>query len=374
MPEGAPGRTPCARTKVDFLSVAEPTSVKSERQRRGRGGESADARASRHRQLPRGALRADRGRRARAGPAREPVRGALVRPADPRGPGAPGGRALPARQAAGARARGRPAPGDPPDDRRAAAVEGAGREDPGPGRARGVRLPVRHARAHRGEHAEAGVDPPRARRRGARAVPPRGARAARGDAAPVRRGARAREPHAEAEPHRPAAVQRDRERLLGRDPPPREALAGEALAVALRRRGRAAVRGDLRGAAGVGRAVPRAAGRRLPREGDRVPPGDGGARQVPPALPGVPDPGAADRPRGERDELLPALSDRREAARRPRALEAAQAGLAEDDRRARGAQEERRAERPAEPSSGPVTPTAAPPPRRSKRPAKPRPG
>ena len=59
------------------------------------------------------------------------------------------------------------------------------------------------------------------------------------------------------------------------------------------------------------------------RRGDRVPARDDGARAVRQALPGVRDPGAAHHlRREERGQLLPALPDRRAAARGPVAFTA----------------------------------------------------
>src|SRR4051812_25109978 len=62
---------------------------------------------------------------------------------------------------------------------------------------------------------------------------------------------------------------------------------------------------------------------------------DGGPWPLRPAVPGVRLAGAAHRLCGERDELLRALPDRRQAARRPRAFAAAEEKLAAQHRRAR---------------------------------------
>src|SRR5205085_42175 len=79
-------------------------------------------------------------------------------------------------------------------------------------------------------------------------------------------------------------------------------------------------------------------GERVPeREGDGLPRGHGRPRALEAAVSRVRLAGAADRPRRPRDELLRALPDGRQAPRRSRPLEAPQAGLAEDARRARGA-------------------------------------
>src|SRR5690242_9485191 len=87
---------------------------------------------------------------------------------------------------------------------------------------------------------------------------------------------------------------------------------------------------------GIARRLDRAPahrrGRRVPREGDRLPQGHGRARPLWQALPRVRHGDSAHPLRGERNELLPAVSDRRQAARRPLAFPAAQGRLAEDDR------------------------------------------
>ena len=77
-----------------------------------------------------------------------------------------------------------------------------------------------------------------------------------------------------------------------------------------------------------------ARGRRLAGEGDGVPSGDGRARPLRPAVPRLRRAGAAHRPRRQRDELLRALPDRRQGARRSGAVAPAQEQLAEAHRRA----------------------------------------
>jgi len=72
------------------------------------------------------------------------------------------------------------------------------------------------------------------------------------------------------------------------------------------------------------------------RDSHRVPAGDGGARQVRPAVPALRKAGAAHPLRGQRDELLPGVPDRQQAARRSIALAADEGRLAEDTRGARG--------------------------------------
>src|SRR5436309_15575868 len=67
-----------------------------------------------------------------------------------------------------------------------------------------------------------------------------------------------------------------------------------------------------------------------------LPPGDGRPWPLPPALSRLRCARAADRPRGERDELLSPLPDGRDAPRRPRALAPAEGGLAATAGGARG--------------------------------------
>jgi formamidopyrimidine-DNA glycosylase len=74
---------------------------------------------------------------------------------------------------------------------------------------------------------------------------------------------------------------------------------------------------------------------RFPREGDRVSSRDGGARQIRRAMPGLRRSNPANRLCGSRNQLLRNLPDRWEAARRSRAFEVAQGGLASFSRRAR---------------------------------------
>ena len=138
-------------------------------------------------------------------------------------------------------------------------------------------------------------------------------------------------PHAQAGPDRPAPVQRDRQRLFRRDPPPRP--------VVVRWPSRRSSRG--RRSARLFESIQlvlrewidrlRGDGRRLPREGHRLPPRDGRARPVRRALPGLRHPGAADPLRRQRDQLLPRLPDQGPHPRRPLALATAQGRLAEDN-------------------------------------------
>src|SRR5215831_19679809 len=84
------------------------------------------------------------------------------------------------------------------------------------------------------------------------------------------------------------------------------------------------------------RAAARAGRRRFSRGCHRVSPRDGGAREIREAVSGMRDFGPENCLRRERDELLPALSDRRSAAGGSLAVAAAPGGLAEDDRGAGG--------------------------------------
>ena len=72
----------------------------------------------------------------------------------------------------------------------------------------------------------------------------------------------------------------------------------------------------------------RRGGRRISREGDGVPRGDGRARPLQAAVPGVRKAGAADRLRVERVQLLRGVPDQRPAARRPLAVAPAEGRLA----------------------------------------------
>src|SRR3954467_6466876 len=74
---------------------------------------------------------------------------------------------------------------------------------------------------------------------------------------------------------------------------------------------------------------------RISGKGHGVSRGDGSPWPLRPAVPGVRLARAAHRLCGERDELLRALPDRRETARGPRALAAAEEKLAAQHRRAR---------------------------------------
>jgi formamidopyrimidine-DNA glycosylase len=88
---------------------------------------------------------------------------------------------------------------------------------------------------------------------------------------------------------------------------------------------------------GMDRPPPGRGGRRLPREGHRIPAGDGGPWQVRPPLPGLRCPDPAHRPCHQRDELLRALPEWRPPARRSGAVAPAQGRLAAVAGRAGGA-------------------------------------
>ena len=76
-------------------------------------------------------------------------------------------------------------------------------------------------------------------------------------------------------------------------------------------------------------------GRRLPRQGHRLPRRHGRPRQVQPALPGVRGPRPAHRLRGQRGQLLPPMPNRRPHPRRPLPLPPPQRRLAPQHRRPR---------------------------------------
>ena len=101
------------------------------------------------------------------------------------------------------------------------------------------------------------------------------------------RGARAREPHAQARAHRSAPVQRHRQRVLGRDPAPRAALAGRSSrgsSTTTRSRGCSTRRATT--LLEWTERLRREAGDGFPEKVTAFRAGDGGARPLPPALPG----------------------------------------------------------------------------------------
>ncbi len=138
----------------------------------------------------------------------------------------------------------------------------------------------------------------------------------------------AREPHDQARPHRPSRLQRDRQRLLGRDPPPRPPLAAPSDPQALARAGRKPLHRHARDPRRVDRPPPRRGGRRLSRGRDGLPPRDGRPRSLRQALSGLLRPRPAHPLRRPRDELLPPLPDRRQDPRGPIALPTAEGRLA----------------------------------------------
>ncbi len=204
-------------------------------------------------------------------------------------------------------------------------------EDPGQAGPRRARFRERHAAPDGGRDQEARLHPPRAL---ARRIPARRHRAARVHSRAVRGRAAQREPHLEARAHRPAPFFGDRQCLLRRDPPPRQALARAADAEADGRAGAEALRGDAGGADRVDRAPSRGRGRRVPRKGHRLPARDGGAREIQEAVPRLRHVGPAHRLRRQRDQLLPALPDGRQAALRPQPRAPAARRLAAHHRRA----------------------------------------
>ena len=113
--------------------------------------------------------------------------------------------------------------------------QAAGQDDAG-----GVRVRRRRAGADRSRQQAARVAAPAGRsRRAARRWTRAASTCCRATSRPSRAAAR-REPHAQARAHRPAAVQRHRQCVFGRDPAPRAAVAGGADALARRRRDRSA--------------------------------------------------------------------------------------------------------------------------------------
>src|SRR5262249_19254968 len=166
---------------------------------------------------------------------------------------------------------------------------------------------------------------------------PRRSRGPRVGPALLSRGARPREPHRETRADRSASLLGNRERLLGRDPASRAAVAGAAHEPPERGGDRAAVARDPQDARGMERAVDRRGEDVVSREGHGVPRGDGRAWPVRKAVSGLRHGDPEDRVRRERVELLPDLSDRRQAPGGSRALATSQRRLAEDARGARGA-------------------------------------
>ena len=145
-----------------------------------------------------------------------------------------------------------------------------------------------------------------------------------------------REPHAQARARRSATVQRHRQRVLGRDSASRAAVAGDADVAADRDEEIERLFEATRATLAEWTARLRAeAGGNFPEKVTAFHDGDGRARPIRRAVSGVWNDGAADSLCVERDELLRAMPDGREAARGPRAVAIAWKGLAEVDRRHR---------------------------------------
>ena len=129
------------------------------------------------------------------------------------------------RQADRLRVRRAALPGAAPDDRGTAALEGRRRRAHGPHEPRRVRLFGRHVGPDRGRIEEARLASRGGGRAGARRPRPRRTRSARRVEGGICHTTRRRAPHAEARADRPQSLQRHRQRLLGRDPPRRPAVA-----------------------------------------------------------------------------------------------------------------------------------------------------
>ena len=185
---------------------------------------------------------------------------------------------------------------------------------------RSLRVRARNTVADRSGIDQARVPPAGRGRAGAAGARPRRRRTARGVGRRVPGSPDAREPHAQAGVDRSAPLQRHRQRVLRRDPARRPPVAARADALAQRRGGRAPARGGARHAHGLDRAPAGRGRRRVPREGDGVPRGDGRARTVPASVSRVRQPGAADRVRRQRVQLLRAVPDGGPGAGRPIAV------------------------------------------------------
>ncbi len=149
---------------------------------------------------------------------------------------------------------------------------------------------------------------------------------------------RPREPHAEALAHRPAALQWNRERLLRRDPSPGAPLAGHADVEATEEDAERLYRATRETLLEWTEELRREAGDEFPEKVTAFRPRDGGPWALSRALSRLRHTGSTHRVRRERDELLPALPDRRKTPRGPRSIAAAQRRLAEKPGRAGGAE------------------------------------
>ena len=148
-----------------------------------------------------------------------------VAPAPERRRGASAHERPPAGQAGGARAGGNDLPGRPSHDLRPPPLARAGLADPPKARSRRLRLRLGYRAPHGGRNEEARL-PPRGRRRGGPGRARPGWRGpAHDDTRDVPHRAEAGEPHPQARADGPAPLIGNRERLLGRDPPCRPALA-----------------------------------------------------------------------------------------------------------------------------------------------------
>ena len=147
-------------------------------------------------------------------------------------------------------------------------------------------------------------------RRGCPGPPrPGGCGASRGLPRDVRGSAPAGEPYAQEGPHRSASVVGHRERPLRRDPAAQPAFAGAAHGPAQRCGSGAALRGREELTSRMEQPSHRGGGRHVPEEGHRVPPGDGGPREVRGPVSPVRHSHPADRLRQAGDQLLSHLSD-----------------------------------------------------------------
>ena len=277
---------------------------------------SVRARAAGRHRLRRAPGRACVGRRLRA--RRGSASPFLLRTVDPPLAAAHGrarARGAAARQAHRARARGRALPRPPPDDRGTLALADAGAAIPTQGRPRRVRLRERHAAAHRGQHEEARVARTSVRGEAALAAfDPGGLEVARVRPRRLRASALQRENHtlkrALTDPRILSAASATPTRT--RSCTARGSRPCKLTRAARRRRARAPVRRRrarrsrewterLRDEVGDG----------FPEKVTAFRAGDGGARALRAAVPGVRHAGAAHRARREREQLLPALPDRR---------------------------------------------------------------
>ncbi len=144
-----------------------------------------------------------------------------------------------------------------------------------------------------------------------------------------------RTPYPQTSAHRSSNPERHRQRLLGRDPPPRAVVTVQADGPVVGGGVQPPPGGNECSARRVdGEASLRGWGR-LSGPGDGVPRRDGGARPLQPALSGLRRAGSAHPLRGIGVQLLPRVSDRWSHPGRPLALAIAEGRLAENARRPR---------------------------------------